>query len=187
MRRLRTILIISVLTSLISCGDGNHRTPAVTRPREGGAEVDPPEGGFRAVAGQTIYVPAYSSIFTSDEPRDFNLAVTLSVRNTDPAKPIILISAKYFDHDGKLVHDHLKKPLRIGPMAAVELFVKETDTRGGISASFLVEWLAEEPVTSPVVESVMTGTASGQGVSFTSPGRVLSDRSKPTQPSGKVR
>src|SRR5262245_42191890 len=101
MRHLRTILIVPVLVSLISCGDGNHRTPAVTRPRDGGTEVDPPEGGFRAVAGQTIYVPAYSSIFTSDQPHDLNLAVTLSIRNTDPTKPIILISVKYFDHDGK--------------------------------------------------------------------------------------
>jgi hypothetical protein len=179
MRRLGILLVIPVLATLASCGEGDHRTPAVTRPREGGTEVDPPEGGFRAVAGQTLYVPAYPSIFTADEPRDFNLSVTLSVRNSDRTSPILLTSVEYFDHDGKLVYDYLKKPLRIGPLAAVELFVGEKDTRGGVSASFLVEWLAEGAVTPPVVESVMVGTAGTQGVSFTSAGRVLSDRSKP--------
>jgi hypothetical protein len=184
MRRLKALLFIVASASLVSCGDGVNQTPAVTRPRAGGTEVEPPGGGFRAVAGQTIYVPAYSSIFTSDPPQNFNLAVTLSLRNTDRARPIILISAEYFDHDGKLIHDYLKKPLRIGPLAAVELFVKERDTRGGVSASFLVEWLAEEAVTPPVVESIMISTASAQGVSFISPGRVLADRSKPVPTSG---
>jgi hypothetical protein len=72
----------------------------------------------------------------------------------------------------------LKRPLRVESLAAVEFFVKESDTSGGISASFLVEWLSEKPATSPVVESVMVGTASAQGISFTCPGRVLTDRGR---------
>ena len=167
-----------VLASSASCGRRDNGTPAVTRPRAGGAEIDTPEGGFRAVNGQTIYIPAYSSVFTSDSSHPFNLAVTLSIRNADREHPIVITSVRYFDHDGKLIHDYLKKPLRVGPMAAVEFFVKESDTSGGVSASFLVEWLSEEPVTSPVVESVMVGTASTQGVSFTCPGRVLTDRGR---------
>ena len=112
----------------------------MTRPRAGGAEIDTPEGGFRAVNGQTIYIPAYSSVFTSDSSHPFNLAVTLSIRNADREHPVVIASVRYFDHDGKLIHDYLKKPLRVGPMAAVEFFVKESDTSGGVSASFLVEW-----------------------------------------------
>lgn len=187
MKRARVLLLIPIFASLASCGDSSDRARAVTKAHQGGTEVDAPEAGFRAVAGQTIYAPAYSSIFDSDGARGFNLAVTLSVRNTDTSKPIILTSVKYFDRDGALVHDYLKRPVRIGPMAAVEVFVKENDTRGGTSASFLVEWLAEEQVTAPVVESVMMNTANGQGVSFTSPGRVLSDRSKPVPSAGDGR
>ena len=51
-------------------------------------------------------------------------------------------------------------------MASAEFFVKESDTRGGVSASFLVEWVAEQSVSDPLVETVMIGTASTQGVSF---------------------
>lgn len=186
MKCFRSLLLGFVLASLASCGQGDVGAPAVTRPRAGGAEVDTPAGGFRAVAGQTIYVPVYSSIFTSDDPHHFNLAVTLSIRNADRGHPIVITSVRYFDHDGKLIHDYLKKPLSVGPMAAVELFVRERDTSGGVSASFLVEWLSEARVTSPIIESVMVGTAGTQGVSFTSPGRVIAERSKsdPSRPEG---
>jgi Protein of unknown function (DUF3124) len=48
-------------------------------------------------------------------------------------------SASYYDQDGQLVRDYLKKPLRIGPMASTEFFVTESDISGGVSASFLDE------------------------------------------------
>ncbi len=178
------MLVGILLASMCSCGPGENGNLVVTSPRQGGAEVDPPSGGFRAKSGQTLYVPAYSSIFTADDSRPFNLAVTLSVRNTDRDHAIVITSVRYFDHNGKLIHDYQKRPLRVGPMAAVEFFVKERDTSGGISASFLVEWLAEEVVSAPIVESVMVGTASAQGLSFTSPGRVVADRREPAPASG---
>jgi hypothetical protein len=120
-----------------------------------------------------VYVPAYSHILTSDDARPYNLAVTLSVRNTDDARPIVVHRVHYRDRDGRLIRDYLKKPLKIAPMAAIDFFVKESDTSGGTSASFLVEWSAGEPVSEPVVEAVMIGTAGTQGISFLSPGRVL--------------
>jgi hypothetical protein len=139
-------------------------------------EIEPLAPDFRPAAGQTIYVPAYSSIFISDKAQAFDLAITLSIRNTDRKNSIILTSTQYYDHDGQLVRDYLKKPLRIGPRASIEYFVSERDTSGGISASFFVEWVSAQPVTSPVVESVMVGTASNRGIAFTTPGRVLTDR-----------
>ena len=50
--------------------------------RKGVVEAEPIDRS-RVVAGQTIYVPAYSSVLTSDRAHSFNLAVTLSIRNTD--------------------------------------------------------------------------------------------------------
>ena len=167
------------LAGLTSC---HNQQPTGEVPAGGGkarkqvVEVEPIESG-KVVAGQTIYVPAYSSIYTSDRAHRFDLAVTLSVRNTDQDHPMILTKARYYDQDGQVIREYLKKPLRIGPMASTEFFVSESDTKGGVSASFLVEWVAEQSITAPVVESVMVGTLSGQGVSFTCPGRVLDDRS----------
>lgn len=179
MRTFRFLLLLLALAALVSCGERTHRPPVGLRPREGGEEIDPPRGGFRAVAGQTLYVPAYSSIWASDHPRDFQLAVTLSIRNVDQNRPLIVTSVRYYDHDGRLIQNYLKKPIRVGPLASVEFLVKEKDTSGGTSASFLVDWLSEEPILAPVVESVMIGTAGTQGISFTSPARVLADRSGP--------
>jgi Protein of unknown function (DUF3124) len=176
----RRLLIIAFgLASLASCGSeptGKGRVPGY-KARKAVAEVEPIVAD-RVVAGQTLYVPAYSSIFNSDEAARFNLAVTLSIRNADPNHPIIVSSIRYYDQDGQLVHDYLQKPLRVGPMAATEFFVKESDMSGGVSASFLVEWVADQSVNSPVVESVMIGIATTQGISFTCPGRVLTDRSR---------
>jgi hypothetical protein len=181
------ILAAFVLAALASCGQRPsaeiHAPGAKTR--KGVVEVEPIENS-RVVAGQTIYVPAYSSVYTADQAHRFDLAVMLSIRNTDPHQPIIITAARYYDHDGQLARDYLEKPLRIQPMAAMEFFVRESDTSGGVSASFLVEWVAEQSVTAPIVESVMIGTASTQGISFTCPGHVLSDRSR-SQPGGAGR
>jgi hypothetical protein len=184
MRCAHTILAAVVLTSLASCG----RPPAAelhapgAKTRKGVAEVEPIQDS-RLVAGQTVYVPAYSSVYTADQAHRFDLAVTLSIRNTDQQQPVIITAARYYGQDGQLVRSYLEKPMRIQPMAALEFFVTESDTSGGVSASFLVEWVAEQSVTAPVIESVMIGTASTQGISFTCPGRVLADRARP-QPVG---
>jgi hypothetical protein len=177
------LLAALFLAGLSSC---HHQQPTGEIPADGGkarkqvVEVEPIDNG-KVVAGQTIYVPAYSSIYTSDRAHRFELAVTLSIRNTDQDHSIIVIKVRYYDQDGQIIRDSLKKPLRIGPMSSTEFFVSESDTQGGVSASFLVEWVAEQSVNAPVVESVMVGTLSGQGVSFTCPGRVLVDRSRPVK------
>jgi hypothetical protein len=177
MRYLRILLPVVSLVTVASCHGGQQaevHAPGVTS-RKTVVEIEPLAPDFRPAAGQTIYVPAYPSIFISDKAQTFDLAVTLSIRNTDRKNAIILTSAAYYDHDGQLVRDYPQKPLRIGPRASVEYFVTERDTSGGVSASFFVEWVSEQPVTSPVVESVMAGTAGNQGISFTCPGRVLTD------------
>lgn len=181
MRHLGTLLSIAVLAVLPSCTQDDNR-PVVRRPREGGTEIDEPVGGFRAVSGQIVYLPIYSSIYTFDKPQLVNLAATVSIRNADRQQAIVLTSIHYFDHDGKLLQEYLNKPVRIEPMAAVEFFVRESDNSGGVSPSFLIEWLAEEAVVSPVIESIMISTASNQGISFTSVGRVIADRSRPIAP-----
>jgi hypothetical protein len=97
------------------------------------------------------------------------------VRNTDRAEPVFLTAVRYHDSDGRLVRDELTHPLRLAPLAAAEFFVKESDTSGGSSASYLVDWQAAKPVSEPVIEAVMVGTAMNQGVSLTSPGRSVGE------------
>lgn len=55
-------------------------------------------------------------------------------------------------------------------MASTRYVVKESDSRGGPGASFIVNWKADHSVNPPIIESVMIGTQGQQGLSFTSRG-----------------
>jgi len=125
--------------------------------------------------GQTLYVPVYSHIYGGNKERPFHLAVTLSIRNTDKAQSISLVEVDYYDSGGKLLRHYLDKPVELGPMASTRYIVKESDTEGGSGANFLVEWRSAQPVSIPIIESVMIGTQSQQGISFTSRGQMISD------------
>ena len=130
------------------------------------------------VTGQTIYVPIYSHIYHEDEHKILNLAATLSIRNTDLTNPMIITSVRYYDSDGKLVRQYLTQPVQLGAMASCDFVVARTDSSGGVGANFIVEWVAEKEISEPVVEAVMIGTESSQGISFISSGRVIKSVNK---------
>jgi len=134
--------------------------------------------------GQLIHVPAYSFVYSYEKGRQFNLAITLSFRNTDPGRNIVLESVKYQDVEGRLIKDYLNnEPIIVKPGACVQYLVNESDPTGGSGPSFVVRWRARQAVYQPIVESVMIGTKSQQGISFTSPGRVLEEfLPSPTNP-----
>lgn len=127
----------------------------------------------KIVTGQTVYAPVYSQIYTWEQNRSMNLTATLSVRNTDLTHPIILASVKYYGSDGKLVRNYLEQPSKLGPMASTHFVVNQEDTAGGPGPAFLVEWVAQQQSTEPVVEAVMISAVGNQGISFVSPGRVI--------------
>lgn len=135
-----------------------------------------PLGGAPASSGQTVLVPAYSHVYQGVRDHPFLLNVTLSVRNADPDQAITLESVRYLDTEGNLVRECLPGPETLRPLATREVLVGEKDTAGGSGAKFLVRWSSQKPVTPPVVESVMIGTRDSQGISFTSPGRVVRER-----------
>jgi hypothetical protein len=130
-------------------------------------------GEPRLSQGQLLYVPVYSHIYIGDRERPFNLAVTLSVRNTDPRKSLRLTEVDYYDSDGHLVRHYLEEPREMPPLATIRFVVAEKDVKGGSGANFLVRWESADPVNLPVVESVMIGAQSGQGISFTSQAREI--------------
>ena len=126
-------------------------------------------------AGQTVYVPIYSHIYSGVKGRPFDLAATLSIRNTNPKNSISLVSVKYYDTDGKLVEDYLKKPKQLNALVSTRYIITEDDKAGGSGANFIVVWKAAQKVNPPIIEAVMIGTHSGQGISFLSRGRVIKE------------
>jgi hypothetical protein len=123
--------------------------------------------------GQTLYVPVYSHIYSGDRERPVYLAVTVSIRNTDPSHAIRLSTVDYFDSAGKLVRHYLEKPVDLGPLASIRYIVGESDKTGGSGANFIVGWTSAVTVSPPIVEGIMISTASQLGISFTSRGQVI--------------
>jgi hypothetical protein len=123
--------------------------------------------------GQTIFVPAYSEVHYAGKDLTMKLAVTLTIHNTDFTYPIIVTSVRYYNTRGKMVKEYLPKPQRLGPMASADFFVDTGQQTGGVGTNFIVEWVAEQPVYEPVVETLMLSNSGTQGLSFTSSGRVI--------------
>jgi len=132
-------------------------------------------GEARLSKGQTVYVPVYSNVFSGPKQLPFQLAATLSIRNTDLANSLRVSTIDYYDTNGKLVRRYLNKPIALGPLAATYVHIEEKDVSGGFGANFIVRWDAPRVVNAPIVECVMIGATSGQGISFVSPGQEISE------------
>lgn len=131
------------------------------------------ESGIRLSKGQTVYVPAYSNVFTGPKKLPFQLATTLSVRSTDLSAAIRITSIDYYDTNGRMIRRYMDKPLNLGPLASTFVHIEEKDASGGFGANFIVRWSADRVVNAPVIECVMIGATSGQGISFVSPGQEI--------------
>lgn len=145
---------------------------------EAAAEAEAPApAGDSAVVSGTVYVADYSHIYYGSDRTRFPLTTTLSVRNTDPERSITVLSVRYYNSAGELARRFLEEPRRLGPLGTADFVVAEHDISGGTGANFIVEWSATRPVSRPLIESVMIGTRSGQGISLTSRGQPI-DRSE---------
>jgi hypothetical protein len=122
---------------------------------------------------QMIYVPAYSHIYIGDNERPFLLTVTLSIRNIDPRHRITITRVDYYESQGKRLKKYLDKPVIVNPLESIRYVVPESDKTGGSGANFLVEWKSDDFVNPPIAESIMIGTQSQQGISFTSRGQAI--------------
>ncbi|MEO5345065.1 MAG: DUF3124 domain-containing protein [Magnetococcus sp. YQC-9] len=129
-------------------------------------------------AGQTVYVPVYSSVWHGNlnergKPAEILLSAMLSVRNTDPTYRMLLTSVKYYDTVGKLLREYLKEPQVINPMGTMEFFVEHQEKKGGTGANFVVIWRAERPINQPILETVQVYNWGTQAKAFVSRGQAI--------------
>ena len=128
------------------------------------------------VTGQIIYVPVYSEIYNQNAQTISQLTVTLSIRNTDLKQSIIIDTIDYYDASGQKIKSYLNQPIQLAPLASTAVVISQLDQTGGIGANFIVSWGSVESANAPVIEAVMISTASQQGLSFVSVGRVIAAR-----------
>lgn len=123
--------------------------------------------------GQYIYVPAYSHVYSGDRERPFLLTVTLSIRNINPKHQIKIILVDYYETQGKLLKKYIDKPITLKPLESLRYVIPEKDKSGGSGANLIVEWQSDKFVNPPIIESIMIGAQTQQGISFTSRGREI--------------
>jgi hypothetical protein len=107
------------------------------------------------------------------QPMKTLVSVSVSIRNTDPVKPIRIHSAQYYDTDGKKLREYLTSPKTIGPMGTYELFVPRSDDTGGSGANFVIAWKSDTPASPPIVEGFHANLPVGRSIAFTTSARPL--------------
>jgi hypothetical protein len=125
--------------------------------------------------GQTVYVPAYSYVRIGEKGHVFQLAATLIIRNTDVTRPMTVVGLDYYDNDGKKLRAYVEAPVTVKPLAAVHFYVKPSDISGGLAPSFIARWKSGEAISEPIIEAVMIGDKSGQGISLVCNGKVIKE------------
>ena len=131
--------------------------------------VEPPP----LTKGQVVYIPAYSHIYHGNKETPLLLSVTLSIRNIDPNTPLTVTAVNYHATQGPLVKEYITEPIVLGPLGSKHFIVPQSDNTGGSGANFIVEWHADKSINPPIMESVMIGTQSQLGISFTSRGQAI--------------
>jgi|SRR4051812_37935187 hypothetical protein len=121
----------------------------------------------------SIYVPAYSSVSMSQGKVRADFSVTLTVHNTSPDKPLVLRRIAYFDTAGQQIESYLQKPVALKPFAAIEIYISQTDIRGGTGANFIVDWAAAGQIAEPLAEALMVGGIGAGHYAFVSQGRPI--------------
>lgn len=125
--------------------------------------------------GQKVYVPVYSHVYQGPKNRPYNLSALLSIRNVDVRQSITVTMVKYYNDHGDMVKSYLDEPFVIPPMGTKGFYIPERDTKGGSGANFTVRWQSETKVATPIIQAVMIGTASTQGISFVCDGVVIEE------------
>lgn len=101
------------------------------------------------------------------------LTITLSIKNIDAKNPVTITAADYYDTKGKRIRKYLEQPVSLGPWESIRYVAPQKDKNGGSGANFVVEWSAEKGGNQMLVETVMIGAESQQGISFTPLGQAI--------------
>ena len=171
--------IVTAITVILFChscfSDDEGEMKKADRSKFSPASILPQSQPVKQIKGQVLYLPVYSVIPHTEGANQYPLSAFMAIHNTDFHTRITIKYVYYFDTDGNLVKDFTDAhSVSINPLATKHFFIPESDN-SGIGANFIVAWQADSLVNEPLIESVMTGLTNGQGVSFLSTGKVLSE------------
>lgn len=133
-------------------------------------------GTIPTVSGQTLYVASYPHVYVNQKKHDFPISVTLNIRNMSD-QTIQVLSVDYYDSDGSMLNQYIDKAVVLGELKSVRyLGVPVKVFKDSSGPYFIVKWTSKTPVIAPLVETLMIGASSTQGISFTHRADVLEER-----------
>lgn len=171
-KRTHIILLCFLIVIFIACKKDESNTVN----RSLAVSVNPAsfkisDQGGRRLRGQVLYMPVYSNI-PHLKKQSYDLSAFLAIHNTDLNHQIIITKVDYFNADGKLIKNFISANQQINPLATM-IFPISKEDQSGTGANFLVEWISDQPVNEPLIESVMKDLSGNKGISFLSHGRVI--------------
>ncbi len=116
------------------------------------------------------YLSVYSTIYHRTEKRQYNLSVTISLRNTSASETLVLHAIDYYNGEREKIRSYLKDAVCLGPMITREILINAPDIEGGVGGNFIFEWHLDGKSSMPVFEAVMISTSGQQGLSFVTTG-----------------
>ena len=171
-KKIHIVLLLFLFAALIACK--NEESKAISDPLPisvNSKMLKIPDQGGRKLRGQVLYMPVYSNI-PHLKKNDYNLSAFLAIHNTDLDHQIKITRIDYFNTDGRFIKSFISADQQILPFATMILPVAKED-RSGTGANFLVEWISDQPVNEPLIESVMKDLSGNKGISFLSQGRII--------------
>jgi hypothetical protein len=137
-------------------------------------------GAVKLVKSQIAYIPSYANVISGPPTlMVVPLRANLIIHNTDPSQAITVMRIDHYDTTGNLVYKYLAQPVKLNPLAATRVIVKEPKQGDeGLGANFIVQWQAEKPVHEPIIDCLMLGTLGNQGFSFNSQPRIISEETE---------
>jgi hypothetical protein len=169
---LATVAVLAIILAMLYLGTKLDTIEDQLNFRPPQATPAPAPDASAPAAGRAVYVPAYSHIY-SRGGEAFLLEVTLSVRNTDPQRPIRVEQVRYFDTAGREIRTLTEAPILLRPLETISYLVQKRDVEGGSGANFIVRWSADGEVNPPIIEAVMIGVDKTHNLSFTSRGEPI--------------
>lgn len=168
------LIAFSALTIVLACNSSNTDSGLRGDSVEDYLKISKENfNNLMLIKGETVYVPIYSDIYSTDLNRKIKLSATLSIRNTSMQNEIIVSKVDYYDTHGKLISKYITEPIKLKPLQTVNYVVDYNEVLGGTGANFIVDWVAEQEVSEPVIQAVMIGTSSSLGISFVCEGKVI--------------
>jgi hypothetical protein len=117
---------------------------------------------------RSVYVPVYSHIYIESGKDIYNLAATLSIRNSSFIDSFYVTGVNYYGSQGEILKRYLDSAILIRPMSSAEFVVERVESEGGAGANFVVKWGGNAVRNEPIIQAVMIESA--RGISFVTNG-----------------